>query len=168
MKAYFKIANVYGGPVWAGNPDHAVLVDGGPDRVIGQYWHDGSGAWQVSIHVSYWRALKLIRERAGLFRGFRQGDGFARAERCDAKHHRRSLAHGGNAGPYNRNLLVERQRRGLTQRTARNDADATAVDHPAAVDGQRRVIDRQIGFQVGRDSGKNAFPVHGKIELEMA
>jgi hypothetical protein len=71
-----KKAKMIGGPLWYGDEEMAVLVDGGPDRVFGQYWHDGYGKWQISVHVSYWRAWRLIRERQGWFTGW------ARFPRC--------------------------------------------------------------------------------------
>jgi len=71
-----KQAKQIGGPQWFGGRHYAVLVDGGPDRVFGQFWHDGYGKWQISVHVSYWRACCLIRARQGWFAGW------ARFPRC--------------------------------------------------------------------------------------
>jgi len=76
FRRLFKKAAMLGGPQWFGGRQYAVLVDGGPDRAVGQYWHDGHGKWELSVHVSYWRAWWLLRDRTGWFAGW------ARFPRC--------------------------------------------------------------------------------------
>ena len=72
-------ANMLGGPQWFGGRQYAVLVDGGPDRVIGEFKHDGHGKWEMSVHVSYWRAMQLIRAGEAWFAGWA---GFPRCCLC--------------------------------------------------------------------------------------
>jgi hypothetical protein len=100
--------------------------------------------WQIAELAADHPNLHAVKESSG-----------------DTEHNRCESANGAHARARDGDFLLERKRRRFAERSAAHDAGAAAVDHPMALPRERRVVDRAVGAEVGRDGGKNTGPVHG-------
>src|SRR5207237_714021 len=85
---------------------------------------------------------------------------FARRERSDTRNDRHPVADSIQRSLEQRDLLVERKRLSLTQRTKRHRTPATGVDQPAAMLGEKAVVDAAILVKSSRNCRDHPAPCH--------
>lgn len=55
---------------WFGDEDEGGLIELGSGRVLGHYWHDGYGKWDIRVCLTYGRAWRTIRRQPAGWAGF--------------------------------------------------------------------------------------------------